>query len=325
MVVPLAPVTLKSGETVSAAAIRGPDDAWRERISRLLVHKGDPWIWQNTELLSRDTGIDAWFYVLDRDGAPFAHMFTAECNGVGLFGHVWTEPADRQQGAAALLMARQMAHFRARRGRALYLNTAADSPAFRLYARHGFTPIAPGSGAMRYIGAENFDADYFAPSPIRIEPLDWRHWATAPALFLAPIPGHVRCAPLKLYGYATTEEALLPFLQSPVTPSPLLAATTKTGALVGFAAQGPDPLNSDGRCVDVFCYPRFWPHADSLLDALLAHTPPGQLFAYADTACPEKSGVLLRAGFRQVSAHPHHFPGAGLLVFKRPAPKKLTA
>lgn len=319
MVEPLAPATLKSGETVSCAAIRGPDAAWRDRISRLLVHKGDPWIWQNTELLTRDAGIDAWFYVLHRGGAPFAHMLTAESDGVGLFGHVWTEPADRQQGAAGLLMARQMAHFKDRHGRALCLNTSPGSAAFHLYARHGFKPVAPASGAMRWTAEENFDREYFAPAPIRIEPLQWRHWATAPALFLASIPGHVRCAPLNLYGLSTPEEALLPILQSATTPAPVLAATTANGALVGLAARQPDPLTSDAQCVDVFCHPAFWPQADALLDALLAPRPAARLIAYADTACPEKSGVLVRAGFRQVSLWPNRFPGADLLMFERRA------
>ena len=108
MVEPLGDITLKSGERVQAAAIRGPDEDWRPHIARLLRHKGDPWVWQNTALLTHATGVEAWFYVLHRAGLPFAHIMTAEVNGVGIFGHVWTEPADRGQGASG----RQHAHRR---------------------------------------------------------------------------------------------------------------------------------------------------------------------------------------------------------------------
>jgi hypothetical protein len=38
-------------ERVEAAVVRGPDLDWAGRIEKLLGHKGDPWNWQNTEML----------------------------------------------------------------------------------------------------------------------------------------------------------------------------------------------------------------------------------------------------------------------------------
>ena len=58
-------VTLRSGETVEAGVVTGPDPAWAERLVKLLWHKGDPWNWQNAQVLERDLGLDVFFYVLE--------------------------------------------------------------------------------------------------------------------------------------------------------------------------------------------------------------------------------------------------------------------
>jgi len=305
MVEPLGEITLKSSERVQAAAIRGPDEAWRPRLTRMLGHKGDPWRWQNTELLTHDTGVDAWFYVLHRNGEPFTHIMTAEVGGVGIFGHVWTEPADRSQGAAGALMERQMAHFRARGGRALFLNTNPENPAFALYARHGFAAVEPQSGAMAFTtqGHAAFEAAYFAAGEVRIEPLGWRHWPTAPALFMATIPGVVRCAPLGLFGRKSSEGALLPWIQRAAAGQVAVAAKSN-GAVVGLAAWDRDPLSADCICVDVFCHPNFWSQAAPLLAAALARAPQSRRVAYADSDGPEKQAALLAAGFKVAATWP---------------------
>lgn len=93
----LGKVTLRSGETVEAGVVAGPDPVWAERLVKLLWHKGDPWNWQNARLLEADQGLDAYFYMLHRDGKPLANIMTVENNGVGHFGHVWTEPAEGGQ------------------------------------------------------------------------------------------------------------------------------------------------------------------------------------------------------------------------------------
>lgn len=306
MVEPFGEITLKSGERVQAAAIRGPDDAWRPRLTRLLGHKGDPWDWQNIELLTHATGVEAWFYVLHRTGAPFAHIMTAEVGGVGIFGHVWTEPADRGQGAAAQLMERQMVHFRARGGRALFLSTSPDNPAYALYARHGFASVEPQSGAMVFTtqGHAAFEADHFAAGESRIEPLGWPHWPTAPAMFMSGIPGHVRCAPLGLFGRISSEGALLPWVRHTAAGQVFVAVKTN-GAVVGLAAWDRDPLSADCICVDVFCHPKFWSQAAPLLAAALARAPLSRRVAYADSDCPEKQAALVAAGFKPAATWPN--------------------
>ena len=305
MVEPLGDITLKFGERVQAAAIRGPDEAWRARITRLLGHTGDPRHWQNTELLTCHTGVEAWFYVLHRAGAPFAHIMTAETGGVGIFGHVWTEPADRGQGAAGALMERQIAHFRARGGRALFLSTSPDNPAFALYARYGFAAVEPQSGAMAcaFQGMETFEAGYFAPGEVHIEPLGWPHWPTAPALFMADIPGIIRCAPLGLIGRKSPEGALLPWIRQK-SAGQVVVAAKPNGAVVGLAAWDHDSLSADSIGVDVFCHPHFWSQAAPLLAAVLARAPRSRRVASADSDCPAKLAALRAAGFQVAATWP---------------------
>ncbi len=329
MVDPLGEVTLKSGERVSAVVVRGPDAVWRKRITKLLGHKGDPWCWQNSELLTRETGIDAWFYLLHRDGQPLAHQMTAELNGVGIFGHVWTVPADRGQGAAGELMRLQMAHFRQRNGRALYLSTGFDSPAYRIYQKHGFAGIEPRSGYMTWSARplSDFEADYFSSGPTTIEGLNWRHWPVTPALFMSAVPGIVRCAPLKLFGRKSTEGELLPGIQNRPqsrNASQVFVLQKSNGAVVGLAAWGRDELSSGVICADVFCHPAFWPQGEALLRHTLATAPAGRCVAYADATCPQKTEVLRATGFQPAATWPQHLARdaaisgfADLLMFER--------
>ena len=99
-------VVLKVGERVEMGVVRGPDIQWAPRLEEMLAHKGDPWVWQNATVLREDVGIEARFYVLHRDGLPLANIMTAERAGVGIFGHVWTQPRDRRQGAASAVAGR---------------------------------------------------------------------------------------------------------------------------------------------------------------------------------------------------------------------------
>lgn len=326
MLEPLGTVTLKSGERVSAAVVRGPDATWQDRITSFLAHKGDPWNWQNSELLTRDVGVESWFYLLHREGQPFAHQMTVERDGVGIFGHVWTNPADRGQGAAGALMGLQMAHFRGRRGRALYLGTRFDSPAYQIYRKHGFVGIEPGSGYMTWTDGPlaTFETDYFAPGPTVIEPVDWPHWPTAPALFISAVPGIMRCTPLKLAGRKSTEGSLLPAIhdrQSSNAVSSVFVLRKANGAVVGLAAWAVDEFSPDLICADVFCHPTHWTQAGALFRQTLASAPARRCVAYADSTCPAKVAALTTEGFRLSATWPQrltHASGtADLLMLTR--------
>lgn len=310
MIETLGAIVLKSGEQVEALVVHGPDLEWRERVLKLLGHKSAPWYWQNTELLSEDVGIDAYFYLLHHGGEPFANIMTAEREGVGIFGHVWTNPEWRGKGAAGQLQEKLMAHFRERGGRALFLGTGFDSMPFHLYAKYGFEPVEPGSGYMTWTAQPKavFEAEYFAPEDSFIESLDWPHWPASPALFLADVPGLVRCAPLRILGRQSTEGTLLPVLQYHRThsddPAQALALRSATGAVVGLAVWGKDAFWPHTVCVDVFCHPNFWHRGLELLNELRPHGA-DRFIAYTDSTCPEKREILQHSGFRPIAELPN--------------------
>lgn len=323
----LGTIKLRSGEVVEAGVVRGPAPDWSQRLQKLLWHKGDPWNWQNAQMLDVDHGLDVNFYVLHRAGDPFANIMTIELAGVGHFGHVWTQPADRQQGASRTLMGLQMADFNARGGKALFLGTGYDSSAYRIYASHGFTGIEPESGYMAYYSQsqDDFESSYFASGAVEIQPLNWRHWPASAALFLGDFPGLVRCAPLGLIGRSSTEGAFLPALidadkrqKKEQSPAVLALVNPTTTAVAGLAAWSWHPLWDDVCLVDCYCHPNFWGQAQSLLGALQL---PGErrTVAYIDSGNEAKAKLFSQAGFKSIVTLPkwlatNHHPSGGVDV-----------
>lgn len=312
---PLDTLTLRSGERVAAGVVRAPDLDWALRVERLLHHKGEPWNWQNARVLERTLGIDANFYILHRDGTPFANILICTVNGVGLLGHVWTAPDDRRQGASSQLLRVALDDFHQRNGQALMLTT--DSPvAAGIYAQVGFRTIEPGSEIMVYypVSQAAFEREYFAADEITIQPLAWNHWPVSSFLFAGDFPGVVRCAPLGLMGRDLTEEALLPLLQdaeqrraSDQPPRAVALQNVRTRAMVGFAAWDWHPIWPETCLVDVYCHPAFWERGGDLLAAL--DLPDARrILAYGDPSCPQKHEILHRAGFHHVNTLPQWIP-----------------
>ena len=313
----LGTVTLRSGETVEAGVVKGPEPAWAERLVKLLWHKGDPWNWQNARLLEADQGLDAYFYVLHRDGKPLANIMTVENAGVGHFGHVWTEPADRQKGASSLLMALQMEHFTARGGQALFLGTGYDSVAYHMYARFGFQSIEPKSGYMAYYCTSqgDFEARYFArpttAAEVMIQPLAWPHWPASAPLFLGDFPGVVRCVRGGIFGRESSEGGLLPLLleaedrqKQGQAPATVVLQQRTSGAVLGLATGHWHPLWPDHYLLDLYCHPAYWEHAPALLIAL--PLPPAlRTVIYADSSDQVKQKVLTTVGFQAVATLPN--------------------
>jgi hypothetical protein len=307
----LGKVRLKSGEEVEAGAVVGPDLDWAERVERLLGHKGPVWRWQNAAAVRRDLGIEARFYLLHRQGEPLANVATFTYRGVGHFGHVWTVPEDRRQGAASQLMGLQMEDFRRQGGRALFLGTGYDSAPYHIYASHGFVGLEPKSGQMEYYaqGKAQFEAEYFAAGPAQIQEVAWPHWPASAALFLGDFSGAVRCAPLRLLGRSSTEGPFLDLIQGEeerrekgeLSRARVLCQAS-IQAVVGLAIWDWDPLWPSTGVVDVYCHPDFWEEGGALLGAL--PLPEAERYvAYSDADCLEKGEVLRSAGFRPVARH----------------------
>jgi hypothetical protein len=304
----LGTVVLKNGERVEAAVIAAPDAAWADRLKGFLAHKGEPWNWGNAEVLTKPTGVETFFCVLHRNGVPFSNVMTCEVNGVGLLGHVFTRDEDRRKGACKKLMELQMEHFRARGGRALFLGTGFESPAYRIYACHGFQGIEEKSGYMQYYVStrEEFEASWFARAATETEPLAMTHWPTLAPLFAGDFQGQVRCARLGIIGRSSGEGHILRALYDdrlPIEgrePSTLVVRSRQSGAPVGFAAYGSHPIWAELRLIDVFCHPDFWDRAGDLL-ASLPLPPSGHFIAYADVGWTGKDRTLRRAGYRQTA------------------------
>ena len=301
-------IALESGETVQMGRVIAPDLAWAEPIERLLAHKGDPWNWQNTQVLRSDVGVEAIFYVLHRDGQPLANIMTAESKGVGILGHVWTNPDDRRKGAMKRLMAAQMEHFRARGGRALFLGTGFESVAFRLYQRFGFRSVEDKGGYMDYYTTSKaeFESDYFAAARTEIRDLSWSDWPASAPLFVGGLPGLVRCAPLGLFGRASTEGPLLLLLRDEVArrasgeaPRSKALVAAQSGSFLGLAAWGWHPLWPGICIVDVYCHPDHWRRGPELLGALQLPAA-DRYIAYCDPTCTAKIGVIAGAGLQQM-------------------------
>jgi len=308
----LGEISLKSGEKVRAGIVVAPAPEWEGRLVDLLSHKGDPWTWQTAHVLRQDVGIEVRFYLAHREGRPISNVMTVELAGVGILGHVFTRPEERRKGAMSHLLAAQMEDFRARGGRALFLGTGFDSHPYRMYERFGFRGIEPRSGYMAYYAPtrEAFEAEYFAPGEAELLPVDWPHWPASAALFVGDFPGRVRCAPLRLFGRASTEGPLLPLLRGNIErrqkgqpPAGLALQANQSTAVVGLAAWGWDPLWPDTCLLDVWCHPAWWDRAAELLGAL--ELPEAdRCIAYGDSACEAKLEVLRAAGFRQIGVLP---------------------
>ena len=312
-------VKLRDGDEVELGVIRGPDAEWADRLCELLGHKGDPWNWQNRRVLTDDLSIETYYHVLHRDGAPFANIFSGEFKGVGVFGHVWTRPEDRKKGAAALLMRHHAQRFRERDGKALFLGTGYDSPAYHIYRKEGFESIEPGSGMMWCFATSwaQFCEEYFADGPTTIVDVDWRHWPAGAPLTIGEFPGVVRGVPLGIIGRCSTEDLLLPAVRAAESPGypnqpPRAVALQleETGAVAGLASWNRDPTWPGAAVADVYCHPRFWPHAPELLDRLTVPEDINRVIAYADAGNvnPIKKQVLHGAGFRTIATLPRWAP-----------------
>jgi len=302
-------ITLAAGEKVEGGVVIGPDNEWAEPLEKLLGHKGDPWNWQNHQVLQTDVGIEVRFYVLHRAGLPFANIMTAECSGVGILGHVWTHPQDRSKGACSALMTILLEDFSSRQGQALFLGTGYNSVAYHIYARYGFKSVEANSGFMAWYATSGseFEATYFKKAETEIQPLRWAHWPSAPAMFLGDFPGVIRCAPLKLMGRQSTESPLLPLLRDGEKrqavggkPHAMVLRNQETTAVVGFAAWDWHPL-WEGTClVDVYCHPNYWNEAGNLLNSLAL--PEGEHYlAYSDIDHRPKIKILQAEGFLQTA------------------------
>lgn len=310
-------VMLKSGEQVELGLVKGPDLEWVNRIEGdLLAHKGQPWRWGNRIMLEQDLGVDAFFYVLHRDGEPFSNVMTIEYDGIGILGHVFTKPEDRRQGAASAIFQELMAHFEARKGQAMILGTGYDSPPYHIYKSFGFEGLEPQSGTMAFYsaGEEGFREAYFTAGEVVVERLEATHYPVVPILFSGTFKEVVRSVVMRLFGRSSSEGPLISLFRDELDrrandkpTRTVIARINGRSTVVGFATTDRDPLWPGTCMVDVFCHPNFWAHGIELLNEM-SWPDARRYVAYCDAGWQEKEDVLRKAGFQQAAKFERWMP-----------------
>ncbi len=140
-------------EAAELATWSGLDAHKQASLRGLLGHKGRPWLdhvedyfaFGRSEVFA---GLQWRFHVALVEGKPVASVCVWKGNHTGLLGHVYTHPEHRGRGLARRLMQSALEDFERNNGRALYLNTEADSFQERFYASVGFLPVGNSSGSM---------------------------------------------------------------------------------------------------------------------------------------------------------------------------------
>jgi len=305
--------TLKTGESVEMGILMGANSDWSPRIEHLLGHKGEPWNWQIHECLTDpNLGIESRCHILSKGGRPFANICTFEANGVGIFGHVFTVPEERKKGAADLLNLAVMEDFRRRGGKALYLGTTYDSPAYHIYMKHGFVSVEPKSPYMVYAkeGQAVFEKAFFAAGPNVVEPLAFKHWPVLSALSMMQHPARLRILGMKITSASSTEGGVLELLkEADDTGEPVrgqVAVLKSTGAPVAFACWYPEYYFSPAVVLlDVFYAPGFEDEAHKVIAALNLPND-RKIVCYSDSAWPQKGRVLEQLGFEAASTLRKH-------------------
>lgn len=305
MIVDLGMVTLRGTEKRAAVRISCPDLQWAYRIEQLLMHKGEPWNTQNRVFLENEAGIENTFYVLHEDAVPFSNITISVSQGIGVLAHVWTDPEKRNQGASTRLLDLALSDFRSRNGKALYLYTDYESPAYRIYRRFGFRSVVQGSGHMEWFAneKEDFERELFHSDTVTEMKMRWPQWNTAPALFMAPSAGIVRIARFGIFGQQSTQADFLPLVLQELTEEEseerVRVLETKTSkAVVGVAIVGPHPIWTGVTLLDIFCHDDYWGNADRLL-MQLDLSQDRHLVAYSDQKSTRRNELLRAVGFRE--------------------------
>jgi hypothetical protein len=307
-------VTLRSGEKAELGVVTGPDEIWGRKIQHLLSHKGEIWKWQiEQNLFNPDCGSESYFYVLSNENGPFANILIAERLGIGIFGHVWTIPEMRKKGAADIINRYLMDDFKKRNGRALYLGTTYDSPAYHLYARNGFLGCASKSGGMYYFSKnqKEFESEIFAPASISIEPFSFKHWPLLPALAMSHHSASLRIMGMGLDRPGTIEGTSLEFLQPPVELElsfrVQLAISQKSQVPVAIACRRPEKsFGSQVDLLDIFSAPHHEEQLPKLIEALEI-SKNRKTICYVDDSWPSKKEWLKKAGWEREVVLKNHF------------------
>jgi len=322
----LGQATLRDGTAVEIRSILPPEPAWANKIDTFLQHKGLPWCmhWR-AAFADQCDDLATRFYVLTVDGQPISNIMTVETLGVGILGHVYTDPAWRKKGAASILMRTVTDDFAQRDGIALYLYTDYQGMPWRLYEKFGFEGFVPDVGYMRWIRRPDALKEMFSAQRLQARPAAWRDWPLLECLFLQGQGDWLKNFALKRFGTCDMEGAFLEYRQKAQAPAEACCAVlvNAAGMTMGFGTLLPlDSWPSDYLGVDLYVHPAAASGLDDLLRAL--HLPEDRaLLAWLDAPSGQRRRALEEAGFEVAASLPAALKtdagSVDLLALRRPA------
>lgn len=305
----LAVETLRTGEPLTIECVATPEPGREAQIRPFLGHKPANYRAHiEAALTGQCDDLETRFYIGLLNGEMVGNIMTVETGGIGIFGHVHTREDQRRKGICDAIMRRQMADFRRRDGHVLLLGTGYRSPAYRIYATHGFRDWPVGRpGTMRYdsVPQEAFEAQFFAPAPCTPAPAQWKHWPLVALLATVPVAATLRSLTLNLWGVGLLEGAYSQFLHTYASRPEACAAVleSETGAVTALATCVPDSRWPGIQLLDLFAHPvATVEDLARLLRSLPLPDAPVQV--YADVRDTQKIGALEALGFRKAAVLP---------------------
>ncbi len=261
------------GRSLELGVVEAPDAEWRKPLEQFLAHKDDFWLAEVSAALAGPLDdLESRFYIATLDGRAVGHVLISGHRGVGVVSHVFTLPEARGQGVAGALLGAAIADRRAAGYDLLTLTTGHGSSAYRIYERHGFASVAPGSGIMRWEARPGALTERFRVEPTFISGLRWQDWgflnllASLPA---GPDEELPRSPLLGLEGQGCVEGAFIR-LQWMRQQSPGIqcrALVTLSGATVGWSILAPSEHEGRWR-LDFWVHPLFQDRLSDLVEAL---------------------------------------------------------
>jgi len=301
LVTDLGAVILKSGEQARLLQIVAPEPAWTDRILPFLAHKGEPWMWPMKLALEEGIpGIRMTFFELVLGEDIIGNITTVDANGIGMLQHVFTNPDHRRKGICQLLMRAACDDFVARGGRAMYLGTGYESPAYWIYHSFGFRPIEA-SGAMKWLPDAQFEQSHFAPGATSARDVQWADWPALTALYQSEQGWYLRGLHFNHYG-RSSYEGCFPTMQGQMEKG----AITQVKVLVkdDRAVMGHAMLTTQYQwrgelyLLDFFVHPHFEGEAAKLL-AAIAWPTDRKVQCYCDAGAAGRMAALEASGFEE--------------------------
>ena len=298
----LTDVKLKTGENMEIGVVFAPDQEHSEGISKVLHHKGEPWLSHVNRALSGDIKeLETRFYIGKLDGQVVANIMTVEYNHTGVFGHVFTIPEQRRKHICSQIMEQQMSDFRRRGGGILILGTGFNSHPYWIYHSFGFRSIIENTGFMRYSTDDDFEIKHFTPSKdTKAVDVQWKHWSVMNVLMSANEAELMKSVSSGFYGKINYEGGFLHFIKR-IEDGNLKARLleSESGAVVGCITLDRDHRWAGNTYIlDMFMHKNFVPHYDTLLNSI--QLPEGKMQCYvAENSPDEKIKALQKSGFEQ--------------------------